>query len=55
MADRPGLELLALRVEDALQVGKVLVGDARGRDARDGGLEHAAHVQQLVLQLVSGS
>ncbi len=47
-----GLELLALRVEDALQVGKVLVGDARGRDARDRGLEHEAHVQQLVLQFV---
>ena len=30
---------------------EVLVGHARGRDARDGGLEHAAHVEQLVLQI----
>ena len=48
-----GFELFALRVEDALQVGKVLVGDARGRGARDGGFEHAAHVQQLVLQFIT--
>lgn len=45
------LELLALRVEDALEVGEVFFGHARGRDARNGGLEHAAHVQELVLQL----
>ena len=48
-----GLELPALRVENALQVGQVLVGDACGRDARDRGLEHPPHVQQLVLQIVS--
>src|ERR1017187_10760953 len=48
-----GFELLALRVEDALQVGKVLVGDARGRGARDGGFEHPAQVQQLVLQFIT--
>jgi len=29
-----GREFFALRVEDAPEVGKVLVGDARGRDAR---------------------
>ena len=51
MAERPVFELLPLRVEDALQVGEVLVGDAGRRGARDGGLEHAAHVQQLVLEL----
>src|ERR1017187_5613200 len=50
-----GFELLALRVEDALQVGKVLVGDARGRGARDGGFEHAAQVQQFMAVAQDGS
>ena len=52
MAEPPAFELAPLRVEDALQVGEVLVGDARGRDARDGRLEHAADVEQLVPQIV---
>ncbi len=46
-----GPELLSLRFEDALEVGQVLFGNARSGDARDGGLEHAPHVQELVLQL----
>src|SRR5207247_7378841 len=47
------LELLALRVENPLQVGEIFTGHARGRDAGHGGLEHAAHVQQLVLGIVA--
>src|SRR5438093_1758826 len=47
------LELLALRVENPLQVGEIFTGHARGRDAGHGGLEHAAHVQQLVLEIVA--
>jgi hypothetical protein len=51
MADRP-VRNAALSVEDALQIVDVFAV-ARRRDARHGGLEHTAHVQQLVLQIVA--
>ena len=53
MAEPPAFELPPLRVEDALQVGEVLVGDARGGDTGHRRLEHAADVEQLVLQIVT--
>jgi len=46
----PGLEPLALRLEDALQLGQILSRDASGRNAGDDRLEHAPDVHQLVLQ-----
>jgi hypothetical protein len=49
----PCLQLLPLHVEDVVQLGQICVGDARGGDTGDRGLEHAAHVHQLVLQIVA--
>jgi hypothetical protein len=47
-----GLQLAALRVEDALQIREVIVGDPRGGGAGDGGFEHQPHVEELVAQIV---
>ena len=49
----PHLEFAPLGLDDALQVGQVVVGHAEGRGARHGGLEHPAHVQELVAQVVA--
>jgi hypothetical protein len=46
-----GLQLLPLRFQDALQIGQIFVGRAQGCGARDGGLEHPAHIQKLILQI----
>jgi hypothetical protein len=47
------LDLPPLRVDDALQVGEVVVGDAHGRGAGDRRFEHPAQVQELVAQIVA--